>query len=36
VIAYLSWRYFFTIPVVFSIAILLCLAAAAWLSGGQH
>jgi hypothetical protein len=36
VIAYLSWRYFFTIPVAFSIAILLCLAAAAWLSGGRH
>jgi len=33
VVAYLSWRYFFTIPIVFSIAILLCLAAAAWISG---
>jgi hypothetical protein len=33
VLAYLSWRYFFTVPVVFSIAILLCLAAAAWVSG---
>jgi hypothetical protein len=32
-VGYLSWRYFFVIPVVFSIAILLCLAAAAWLSG---
>lgn len=32
-VAYLSWRYFFTIPIVLSIAILLCLAAAAWISG---
>src|SRR6516164_8375227 len=32
VVAYLSWRYFFTVPVVFSIAILLCLATAAWVS----
>jgi hypothetical protein len=36
VVAYLSWRYFFMVPVVFSIAISLCLAAAAWLSGGQR
>jgi hypothetical protein len=36
VIAYLSWRYFFIIPVMFSIAILLCLGAAAWLSGSQR
>jgi hypothetical protein len=36
VVAYLSWRYFFIVPVVFSIAIFLCLAAAAWLSGGQR
>ena len=36
VVAYLSWRYFFMVPVVFSIAILVCLAAAAWLSGGQR
>lgn len=36
VVAYLSWRYFFIVPVVFSIAISLCLAAAAWLSGGQR
>jgi hypothetical protein len=35
VVAYLSWRYFFMVPVVFSIAIFLCLAAAAWLSGGH-
>ena len=35
VVVYLSWHYFFLIPVVFSIAILLCLTAAAWLSGGQ-
>ena len=36
VVAYLSWRYFFIVPVVFSIAIFLCLAAAAWHSGGQR
>jgi hypothetical protein len=35
VIAYLSWHYFFNVPVVFSIAIFLCLAAAAWASGPQ-
>jgi hypothetical protein len=33
IVTWLSWRYFFVIPVVFSVAILLCLAAAAWLSG---
>lgn len=31
-VAYLSWRYFFTIPLVLSILILLCLVAAAWIS----
>jgi hypothetical protein len=36
VVAYLSWRYFFMVPVVFSIAIFLCLAVAAWVSGGQR
>jgi hypothetical protein len=36
VVAYLSWHYFFIIPVVFSTAIFLCLAVAAWLSGGPH
>jgi hypothetical protein len=36
VVSYLSWRYFFMVPAVFSIAIFLCLAAAAWLSGGQR
>lgn len=35
VVAYLSWRYFFLIPVAFSLAILLCLATAAWLSGNR-
>ena len=35
-VAYLSWRYFFIIPIVFSIAILLCLAAAAWISGKSN
>ena len=29
----LDWKYFFIIPIVFSIAITLCLTAAAWLSG---
>jgi hypothetical protein len=32
-VAYLSWRYFFIIPLLFSVAILLCLAVAAWISG---
>jgi len=36
VIGYLSWRYFFIIPVVFSVVIFLCLAGAAWLSGSQR
>ena len=31
-VAYLCWRYVFTIPIIFSIAILLCLTAAAWFS----
>jgi hypothetical protein len=31
-LAFLSLRYFFIIPIAFSIGILLCLAAAAWLS----
>ena len=31
-IAVLDWKYFFIIPIVFSIAITLCLTAAAWLS----
>lgn len=29
----ISWRYLFVIPIVFSAAITLCLAAAAWLTG---
>ena len=28
VVAYLSWRYFFMLPIIFSIAIFLCLAPA--------
>jgi hypothetical protein len=32
-IAVLSWKYFFIIPIIFSIAVTLCLTAAAWLSG---
>ena len=35
-VAYLSWRYFFIIPLVFSIAIFVCLSAAAWRSGGKR
>jgi hypothetical protein len=34
-ITVLSWKYFFTIAIVFSIATTLCLTAAAWLSGKQ-
>lgn len=32
-IGVLSWRYFFIVPIVFSILITVCLVAAAWLSG---
>ena len=32
-ITIVSWRYLFIIPVVFSIVITVCLAAAAWVSG---
>ena len=32
VVTFLSWRYFFIVPIVFSIVITLCLIAAAWLS----
>jgi hypothetical protein len=31
-VTFLSWRYFFAAPIVFSVAILLCLIAGAWLS----
>jgi hypothetical protein len=31
-ITVVSWRYLFILPIVFSIAITLCLTAAAWLS----
>ena len=34
-ITVLSWKYFFIIPIVFSIVIALCLTAAAWLSAKQ-
>ena len=36
VVAYLSWRYFFIVPLVFSTAVFVCLTAAAWLSGGKR
>ena len=32
VVTILSWKYFFVIPVVFSVVITLCLIAGAWLS----
>lgn len=32
VVSFLSWRYFFLAPIVFSIVITVCLIAAAWLS----
>ena len=32
VITILSWKYFFLIPIVFSVAITVCLTAGAWLS----
>jgi hypothetical protein len=35
-IAVLGWRYFFTLPIVFSIVITLCLLAAAWRSMKPH
>jgi hypothetical protein len=34
-ITVLAWKYFFMIPIIFSIAVTLCLTAAAWLSGKQ-
>jgi hypothetical protein len=32
VITFVSWRYLFILPIVFSVVITLCLSAAAWLS----
>ena len=34
-ITVLSWKYFFIIPIIFSIVVTLCLTAAAWLSAKQ-
>jgi len=34
-ITVLSWKYFFVIPIVFSVVTTLCLTAAAWLSARQ-
>ena len=34
-ITILSWRYLFVIPIAFSLAITICLTAAAWMSGKQ-
>jgi hypothetical protein len=36
IVTYLSWRYFFLVPVIFSAAILVCLTLAAWLSGDMQ
>jgi hypothetical protein len=36
VVAYLSWSYFFIVPLVFSMAIAVCLGVAAWLSGAKR
>jgi hypothetical protein len=33
VVTALSWRYFFIVPIVFSVAITLCLFLGAWLAG---
>jgi len=35
-ITVVSWKYLFTVPIVFSIAVTACLTAAAWLSAGQR
>jgi hypothetical protein len=32
----LSWRYFFTLPIVFSLVITLCLTAAAWVTAKRR
>jgi hypothetical protein len=34
-ITVLAWKYFFILPIIFSIAVTLCLTAAAWLSAKQ-
>jgi hypothetical protein len=34
-ITVVSWRYLFILPIVFSVAVTLCLTAAAWLSAKQ-
>jgi hypothetical protein len=34
-ITVLAWKYFFILPIVFSITVTLCLTAAAWLSAKQ-
>jgi hypothetical protein len=35
-VTWLSWRYFFLVPFLFSSAILVCVAGAAWLSRASH
>jgi len=35
VISVLAWKYFFIIPIIFSIAVTVCSTAAAWLSAKQ-
>ena len=34
-VTFLSWRYFFVLPIVFTAVITVCLTAAAWLSSKQ-
>lgn len=36
VVTALSWRYFFVVPIVFSLAITLCLFLGAWLAVRRH
>ena len=36
VVTILSWRYFFLLPIVFSLMITVCLIAAAWLPAKSH
>jgi len=31
-VAFLSWKFFFIVPLIFSVLIMVCLIAAAWLS----
>jgi hypothetical protein len=35
-VAFLSWRYFFIVPVIFSVVVLICLTGAAWLASNRR